>query len=153
MNEFEWRRQMRELRQPLAPSRDLWASIDAALDQHDATAEPDRQPRRQRHHWLLGAGVAAAALLAVGIGYRLHMADMTPHPVTTTTPAVASAAAAPDWKPDDPRLAGAAIELTAARLELQQAIQQTPDSAALQRLLSHTEQQQSQLRQMARQAG
>lgn len=28
MNEFEWRRQLRELRRPLAPEHDLWASIE-----------------------------------------------------------------------------------------------------------------------------
>ncbi|TAM58191.1 MAG: hypothetical protein EPN49_13455 [Rhodanobacter sp.] len=44
MNEFEWRRQLRDLRQPLRPRRDLWTSIEAALADtpihlhHDATA-------------------------------------------------------------------------------------------------------------------
>jgi len=32
MNEFEWRRQMRELRTPIAPSANLWTRIDAALE-------------------------------------------------------------------------------------------------------------------------
>ena len=47
----------------------------------------------------------------------------------------------------------AAIELDAARMELQLAIQQAPHSPALQRLLDRTELQQTQLRQLANQAG
>jgi hypothetical protein len=38
-------------------------------------------------------------------------------------------------------------------MELQLAIRQAPDSLALQRLLGRTEQQQSQLRQLANQSG
>jgi hypothetical protein len=58
-----------------------------------------------------------------------------------------------NWKPADPRLAGAATQLNAARMELQQAMQQAPHSPALQRLLIQTERQQSQLRQLASDAG
>ncbi len=80
------------------------------------------------------------SLLAAGLGWHLLQPP--------THPAVASAART-GWKPADPRLAGAAIELDAARMELQLAIQQAPDSAALQRLLSRTELQQTQLRRLA----
>jgi hypothetical protein len=72
-------------------------------------------------------------------------------PVATTT-----AEATPDvarWHPADPRLAGAAVELDAANMELRQAMEQAPDSPALQRLLYRTQKQQSQLRQMEHQAG
>jgi hypothetical protein len=149
MNEFEWRRQLRDLRQPVMPQRDLWASIDAALDDDTLTRAPliqllpDRQPRRQR--WLIAAVVAASLLLAGGIGWRLqHAPAATPLAGSTTTK---------PWKPADPRLAGAAVELDAARLELQMAIQQAPDSPVLQRLLDRTEYQQTQLRQLAGHAG
>ncbi|MFC5527034.1 hypothetical protein ACFPPA_14940 [Rhodanobacter ginsengisoli] len=141
MNEFEWRRQLRELRQPLAPGRDLWASIEASLDEAervDAPPAPRVLPRRRR--WLLGVGLAASVVLAAGLGWHLLQPP--------TTPTVASAART-GWKPADPRLAGAAIELDAARMELQLAIQQAPDSAALQRLLTRTELQQTQLRRLA----
>jgi uncharacterized protein HemY len=57
------------------------------------------------------------------------------------------------WKPNDPRLAGAALELDAARMELQQAMQQAPDSPALQRLLQQTHAQQNYLRELEKQAG
>lgn len=151
MNEFEWRRQMRDLRQPLAPQRDLWASIDAALDDAErmpVPANPALHGLRPTHRrrWLVAAGLAASLLLAAGIGWHALQAP-------TAVPIASHATAPTSWKPSDPRLAGAAIELDAARMELQLAIRQAPDSPALQRLLSRTEQQQAQLRQLATQAG
>jgi hypothetical protein len=151
MNEFEWRRQLRDLRQPLTPQRDLWASIDLVLDDGGlarlappATASAPLPRRRQR--WLIGASLAASLLLAGGLGWRLLQ---TP----ATTPVATIGHAPANWKPDDPRLAGAAIELDAARMELQLAIRQSPDSPALRRLLDRTERQQTQLRQLAQQTG
>jgi ferric-dicitrate binding protein FerR (iron transport regulator) len=149
MNEFEWRRQMRDLRQSRTPQRDLWASIDAALDDVEFThaptiqAAPAQQPAHRRR-WLVAGALAASVLLACGIGWHLqHAPAATPLASTATPP----------WKPADPRLAGAAIELDAARMELQMAIQQSPDSPLLQRLLNRTEHQQTQLHQLASQAG
>lgn len=141
MNEFEWRRQLRELRQPLAPERDLWASIEASLDEAERVDAPPPLRGMPRHRrWLLGVGLAATVVLAAGLSWHLLQPP--------TPPAVANAAHT-GWKPADPRLAGAAIELDAARMELQLAIRQAPDSAALQRLLSRTELQQTQLRRLA----
>jgi hypothetical protein len=152
MNEFEWRRQLRNLRQPLRPQRDLWSSIEAALAEAALTgAQPsDPTPPRRRppqRRWLLGAGLAASALLVAGIGWRL-LRPPAGLPLT-----FGAASSLPAWKPTDPRLAGAAIELDAARMELQQAIRQAPGSAALQRLLARTERQQAQLRRSADPAG
>ncbi|MGN2252848.1 hypothetical protein ACFWZ4_05695 [Frateuria sp. GZRe12] len=139
MNEFEWRRQLRELRAPIAPAHDLWARIDAAL-------EPTAPARSSsRPGWLLAASFAGLSLLAVSLSTR--QGQLLDHPQTATATAQAP------WKPDDPRLAGAAIELDAARLELRQALEQAPHSPALQRLLSRTHQQQSRLRQLDQQAG
>lgn len=149
MNEFEWRRQMRDLRQPLTPQRDLWASIDAVLDDAERSSEstlaesPLPLPRRR---WLVAASLAASLVLAGGVGWHLLQAP-TATPMATTQPVPTR------WKPSDPRLAGAAIELDAAQKELRLAIQQAPDSQALQRLLDRTELQQTQLRQLAKQAG
>jgi hypothetical protein len=99
--------------------------------------------------WALAASFAAVVVLAGGIVWRMHV-------IPQNTPSVASdsknAENAP-WKPSDPRLAGAALELDAARMELQQAMQQAPDSPALQRLLQRTHAQQSQLRELEKQAG
>lgn len=152
MNEFEWHRQMRGLRQPVAPQRDLWADIEArlgveglgveGLDAGGSAAEAQpRAPRRQA--WLLAASFAGLSLLAVALN----------HQRVAEAPAALEANTAEAWKPSDPRLAGAAVELDAARMELQQAIQQAPHSPALQRLLDRTEKRQSQLRQLERQAG
>ncbi|HZX71281.1 MAG TPA: hypothetical protein VFE77_10735 [Rhodanobacter sp.] len=149
MNEFEWRRHLRALRQPRTPGRDLWPAIEAALDDtvvaresatSTATAIRVRPPGRQR--WLLRASLAASLVLACGVGWHMLRA-----PTDKTYTAATST-----WKPADPRLAGAAIELDAARIELELAIQQAPDSAALQRLLHRTERQQTQLRHLADQS-
>jgi hypothetical protein len=146
MNEFEWRQQMRKLREPVAPRRDLWDAIDAALEDRDESATPRPAVRRASPQpWLLAAALAGLFLLAGSVGLRLHhQAGATPN----DAPALASA----PWKPSDPRLSGAAIELDAARIELLQAMQQSP-SPSLQRLLADTEQQQVQLRHLAQEAG
>lgn len=155
MNEFEWRRQLRNLDQPHAPGRDLWASIDAALDQGANPHGPDTGPRAERdataqlrprrRPWRFAASAAAILMLAGGMGWHaLQVPDAAA--ITDTEPT-------PGWKPSDPRLSGAAIELDAARMELQLALQQAPDSPALQRLLDRTERQQAQLRQLSHRAG
>jgi hypothetical protein len=140
MNEFEWRRQLRELREQVAPPHDLWARIDAALEPIAPATRASALPG-----WLLAASFAGLSLLAVGLSLR--QGPLLDRPQTTV------AATQRSWKPDDPRLAGAAIELDAARLELKQALEQAPDSPALQRIMSRTRQQQSRLRQLDQQAG
>jgi hypothetical protein len=150
MNEFEWLRQMRELNQPVAPRNDLWARIDAALDENAAPTEiPAPTPirrARHRHVWAMAAGFAAVAVLAGGVVWHMRAVPQNPEPGPITAQ-VAS------WKPSDPRLAGAAIELGATRMELQQALQQAPDSPVLQRLLQRTDAQQARLRELEKQAG
>lgn len=141
MNEFEWRRQLRELRTPVTPSVELWARIDTALEPAPSVSRSGSGPG-----WLLAASFAGLSLLAVGLSLRQDR-------VTAPTQATLAAAAHAPWKPDDPRLAGAAIVLDAANLELKQAMEQAPHSPALQRLLSRTRQQQSRLRQLDQQAG
>ena len=147
MNEFEWRRQLRDLRQPVMPQHDLWPSIDAALDRPAAAAETTAKasPRRSRQRLAL-AGLAASALLVAGIGWQLWPMRHAPDVVRTDV-------AAPVWKPSDPRLTGAAVELAAARMELRQALQQAPDSPALRRLLERTRLQQAQWQGRMRDAG
>lgn len=156
MNEFEWRRQLRELHQPIAPQRDLWAAIEDRLDHAEAAGAPvsagsAHAPSVRRWRWPAVAGLAASLLLAAGIGWHREVPD-TNRATAATNPDV-RAVTSENWKPADPRLTGAAIELDAARMELQLAIRQAPDSAALQRLLNRTQLQQAQLRQLANQAG
>jgi hypothetical protein len=150
MNEFEWRRQLSDLRQPLTPQHDLWASIEAALE--DAEPQASQRPvlrelrPTHRRRWPIAASLAASLLLAGGIGWHVLQ---TP----SSTPVASNTKASGHWKPSDPRLAGAAIELDAAQMELRLAIKQSPDSPSLQRLLGRAERQQTQLRQLANQAG
>lgn len=151
MNEFAWRRQLRDLRQPLSPPDDLWAAIDARLDElaplqvapPAARAEPPSVRRRRR---LAAVGLAASIVLSAAVGWHWL------RPAAALMPVI-SAATFAHWKPADPRLAGATIELDAARMELQQALQQAPHSAALQRLLVRTERQQARLHRLGREAG
>jgi len=137
MNELDYLRQMRSINRPVTPHRDLWADIEARFD--DAGAAPRRQHRTRP--WLMAAAIAGVAVLGGGLG--LHLV------APPGTHAVASAA---PWKPSDPRLTGAAVELDAARMELTQAMQDSPDSAALQRLLLRTERQRDRLRHLDKQA-
>jgi len=156
MNEFEWRRQMHGLRQPLTPQRDLWDSINAALGDAEPTPAlslPDRQPTPAPRRWLMATSLAASVLLAAGIGWHLSSQHAAVAPAITSVQPASTPSIPATWKPADPRFAGAAIELDAARMELQQAIQQAPHSPALQRLLDRTEHQQMQLRQLAHEAG
>ena len=147
MNEFEWHRQLRDLRQPQLPPRDLWPSIDAAIDRAGtANDEVAKTPRRRQRRLLVAAGLAASALMIVGTAWQLW-------PTHDAHQLVRSDIAAPSWKPSDPRLTGAAVEFNAARMELQQALQQAPDSPALQRLLARTRQQQAQWQGRTRDAG
>ncbi|RAO77008.1 hypothetical protein [Dyella jiangningensis] len=148
MNEFEWLRQTRALREPVSPRHDLWPAIDAALD--DATSKAPEAPRRstaqRAQGWLLAASFAGLSVFAGSLA--VHLRD---RPLAT-----AAASVAPDlerWRPSDPRLAGAAVEFDAASMELRQAMEQAPHSPALQRLLYRMQKQQSQLRQLEHQAG
>ncbi len=143
MNEFEWRRQLRALRQPVAPRRDLWRAIDATLTGAAADAPEPARIRSTAGRWLLGAGVAASIVFAGTLGRHLWPATAIP----VAPPSLGH------WRPADPRLTGAAIELDTARLELRQALQQNPHSPVLQRLLTRTRQQQDRLRQLTRDAG
>ena len=151
MNEFAWRRQLRDLRQPLSPPDDLWVAIDARLNEltplQVAPVATKANPASTRRRHLLGAaGLAASLVLSAAVGWHWL------HPTTSPQPVV-SATTFASWRPADPRLAGATIELDAARAELQQALQQAPHSPALQRLLVRTERQQAQLRRLGREAG
>lgn len=138
MNELDYLRQMRSLNRPVVPHRDLWAGIDARLDEAPVAA---RRTGRARP-WLMAAAIAGVAVLGGGLGLRL---------VSPT--ASDSLASQTKWKPADPRLSGAAVELDAARMELTQAMQDSPDSPALQRLLQRTERQRDRLRDLEKQAG
>jgi hypothetical protein len=136
---FEDRQKLRGLAQPVEPQRDLWAGIAARIE----TQSPARHRRMQ---WLaVAASFACAAVIVGAVGIRtLH----SPHPATLRAQVAAAPNATARWKPSDPRLRGAAVELRAAQGELQQALAIAPNSPYLQRLLQNTEAQQSRLRRL-----
>jgi len=113
-----------------------------------AVTEDINAPRRllrQPQNWLIAASFVGLSLFAGSLA--VHLRDRT------LDNATAVSTDAGRWRPNDPRLAGAAVELDAANMELRQAMEQAPNSPALQRLLYRTQKQQSQLRQMEHQAG
>ncbi|HEX7129952.1 MAG TPA: hypothetical protein VF217_07750 [Rhodanobacteraceae bacterium] len=136
---FEDRQKLRALAQPVEPRRDLWPAIAARIEMQS------RAPQR-RVRWLaVAASLACAAVIAGAIGIRaLH----SPQPADTPAQVAAAANTPARWKPGDPRLRGAAVELHAAQVELQQALAIAPHSPYLQRLMQSTEHQQSRLRRL-----
>lgn len=141
---FEDRRKLRTLAQPVEPQRDLWPAIAARIQTQG------RAPRRRVQWFAAAASLACAAVIVGAIGIRaLH----SPHPATSPAQIAAAPNTPARWKPDDPRLRGAAVELHAAQGELQQALAIAPHSEYLQRLLQNTENQQSRLRRLDINAG
>jgi hypothetical protein len=141
---FEDRQKLRALAQPVEPQRDLWPAIAARIDSQA------RAPRRRMQWLAVAASFACVAALVGVIGVRmLH----STRPATTPAQIAAAANTTPHWKPSDPRLRGAAVELRAAQGELQQALAIAPHSPYLQRLLQNTEHQQSRLRRLETDAG
>lgn len=129
MNEFEYLGQMRALKRDCKPERDLWAGIASQLSVDATQARPHPA-------W----SIAAAVVLAVTVLFCQHVALQTrSHSGTASV-----------WKPRDPRLSAAAIDLDAARQELSLALAQNPDGQYLHRLLARTDRQQQRLQQWAR---
>lgn len=141
---FEDRQKLRALAQPVEPQRDLWAGIAARIDAQS------RAPRRRMQWLAVAASLACVAVLAGVIGTRMLR---SPQPLPMAPQIAVSGRTAPHWKPADPRLRGAAVELRAAQGELQQALAIAPHSPYLQRLLQNTEHQQSRLRRLETDAG
>lgn len=141
MNEFEWLKQTRALATPASPHDDLWPGIAVRLTAATpVTSKPRTLP------WLMAASLAAVSVLAGTLAWQQP-------PLPTPRVAIVSPNATAPWKPRDPRLTGAAIELNVARAELARAIARAPHDAYLQTLLLHTDQQLYRLKQLERRAG
>ncbi|MGH8211618.1 MAG: hypothetical protein ACREPP_00120 [Rhodanobacteraceae bacterium] len=145
---FEDRRKLRALAQPVEPARDLWPQISARI-------ESQPHASRRRFHWLaLAASVAGVAVLAGVIGIRaMQGARATMAAAHPESFIAASDRTGNHWKPADPRLRGAAVELRAAQGELKQALAIAPRADYLQQLLERTERQQSHLQRLEHEAG
>ncbi len=135
MNQFQWLAQTRALRTDHLPSRDLWPDIASRL------ASRRHEPQaRGRLPWL---AAAATILLGLGFGYAALHGPAVP------TPLVLNDAGA-RWKPEDPRLAGAAIELQAAQAQIRLALQAQPGATYLEHIQRLTRDQQQRLRRYTR---
>ena|SRR5690625_1402178 len=144
MNEFEWLKQTRALRQPVAPRTDLWTGIAARIETPE-TSKPARRPRLLP--WAMAASVAAISLLAGALVWHQPPVS-TPRVATHAAPAAIT-----PWQPRDPRLVGAAIEINSARRALVQAIRRAPRDVYLQRMLLNTNRQLQRLQQLQHRAG
>ena len=141
-HEFEWRRQMRKLGDPVEPGRDLWPGIAARV------AGPAQRSRpRPVGVWLAIAASVIAAVGALGVALHWQRSERAEHPAvaaSTVAPAAPAAAAdlpptALDWAvPSDPALAASAQKLDNASAQLQSALEQRPDAVFLVGLLNRT---------------
>ncbi len=147
MTDFEFRRELRELRSPREPQHDLWPQIARQIA---AASQPTGAPVRRRR-WPL----ATAAGLAVAIGAGVFSLALQDHRERMASNdglsrsgldvgrqierARALAAAG------DPRLASAEVVLDAASQELDQALLQQPDAVFLVGLINRTHAQRRKL--------
>ncbi|WP_300616746.1 hypothetical protein [Dokdonella sp.] len=156
MNDFEIQRRLREMNAPRTPPIDLWPAIEKriASEEHEV-----RLPMRRRT-WPPLAAAAAVLFTVLGGVALLHRqgADSTPDFATLNansfervSPTDADLARrAPGG---DPRLAGAAVVLDAAQIEIRQAISERPDAAFLVDLLNRTNARRSKLDRYGANAG
>lgn len=143
MNEFEWLKQTRALNELITPRSDLWPSIANRLT--SIPQAPSHGPRLLP--WATAASLAAISLLAGTLALRQYAVSVPP------LSASAIATATTPWKPHDPRLVGAAIELNIARRELLGAIRQAPQDTYLQHMLLDTNMQVARLQKLEQRAG
>ncbi|MBL8297064.1 MAG: hypothetical protein JNN30_01845 [Rhodanobacteraceae bacterium] len=152
-HDFQWRRQLRDLAGPVQPQRDLWLDISARIAAEQAAV--DAAPRRWQRPaaFALAASVALAVLVAGVLQQRSDSVapGFALQPREKLDPAAAIAAADTLFKqvrPQDPRLAAAAVELDAAADEIRQMLQQQPDAVFLVGLLNRTNERRLKLARM-----
>lgn len=155
MNEFELRRELRELRVPREPRRDLWVQISRRIDAGAALPKP----AARRSWWPL----AAAAGVALAVTAGLFSLSLQRH-AQNEEPALASLRDGPSVREQierarelastgDPRLAGAEVVIDAASDELEQALKQHPDAIFLVGLINNTHAQRRKLARLGLNAG
>lgn len=156
MNDFEIQRGLRGMNAPRAPQADLWPAIAQRIADE---GRPIPLPVRRRR-WL---PFAAAASLLVMLGGSLVLHHMSPAENATgiaTLDRMAFGRVSPGDRDlaqrapgGDPRLAGAAVVLDAAQVELRQAIAQNPNAPFLVDMLNRTHARRSELDRFGTNAG
>lgn len=149
-NEFQWRRQMRDLGGAVQPQRDLWLDIATRIAAEQAVAAPPAAPRRR---WALPFAAAASVLLGLLVtalwqGQNRNPADEV---AAQNTPTAAMDQVNKQFRQvrtQDPRLVAAAVELDAAAEQIEQMLQQQPDAVFLVGLLNRTNERRLKLARM-----
>ena len=150
MTDFELRRDLRDLRGPREPQRDLWPEIARRIA---AESRPSLQPISRRRRWPLA--LAAAVAMTVGVGvFSLALRERT-DPAANTRLSEQTRLdvgqqiqrAREQATLSDPRLVSAEVVLDAASSELDHALSEQPDATFLVGLINRTN---SQRRKLAR---
>jgi hypothetical protein len=154
MNDFELLRDLRALRGPVEPPSDLWKHIAQRIE---AEAKPAVARRRR---WLpLAAAAVITMSFSVGV-FSLAVQQQMQHrndpfamlnnsePVSIQIQRARLLAAN-----SDPSVASAAVVIDSANSELEQALQQDPDSVFLASLLHRTHAQRLKLSRLDTNAG
>lgn len=139
-NEFQWRSELRKLGQDVEPARDLWPEISVRIAVRPAI-----------RRWRMGLGLAAALIVACGVGaiaWRTQYAatDSAVATVPRVAPGISSDSAPLAWAmPANPALATASRDLDSASVQLQQALESHPQAVFLVGLLNRTNAQRMRL--------
>lgn len=147
MNDFELRRELRELRGPREPQQDLWPQIARRI----AASSPSAHTPIRHRRWPLAIAAGLAMAVAAGVfslalqdrGERSASKNAAPRAGLDVSQQIQRArelAAS-----GDPRLAGAEVVLDSASQELDYALQQQPDAVFLVGLINRTHAQQRKL--------
>ena len=155
MNDFELRRQLRELRTSVQPQSNLWPLIARQITA-PAQAATLSVRRRSRLPWALAASLvmaSSAGVLFLALQERVASTDITAdlgkRPDVSEQIQRARELAASG----DPRLASAEIVLDNASSELDLALQQQPDAVFLVGLINRTHAQQRKVARLGLGAG
>jgi hypothetical protein len=156
MTDFEFRRELRELRAPREPARDLWPQIASRISAESTVAT---MPRRRSFRWPMA--VAAGVVMAITFGlFSLNLPGRSVRTATTETawPERIDVSQQIQHARDlaetgDPRLASAEVVLDAASSELDHALEQQPDAVFLVGLINRTHAQRRKLARLGLDAG
>lgn len=152
MSEFELQRQLRGLREPIAPQRDLWSGIESRID---PTHRLPAMPARRRWPMALAASLFVGVLSSVALMSMQTQAPNEPAVSVSNSESVKVRIerARQQARSGDPRLAGSEVVLDSAISELEAALQQQPDATFLVGLINRTHAQQRRIARLGLDAG
>jgi len=155
MTDFELRRQLRELRGPQEPDRDLWPQIARQLA--EASSLVTAEKHRSRWPLALAAGIAlavSAGIFSFTLQRQGSDSDLTAAGFREGSNVREQIERARELaSTGDPRLAAPEVVLDAASDELELALQQRPDAVFLVGLINSTHAQRRKLARLGLDAG